>query len=140
MWDFVMKTIEHFKCKSCGCVCLLKALNWITFSFNLNRQKKVIKTNNQTRFFFKVNELKHTMALNGFLDFFQKGKVGSGLHLRSHNVYEIFFYFIYFFCVLNFLKYISHLHFELFNNRFNFLTDISTEKEIYSGNNSILAT
>ncbi|XP_055314446.1 MOB kinase activator-like 3 isoform X1 [Sitodiplosis mosellana] len=28
------------------------------------------------------------MALNGFLDFFQKGKVGSGLHLRSHNTFR----------------------------------------------------
>lgn len=27
------------------------------------------------------------MALNGFLEFFQKGKVGPGLHLRSNNVH-----------------------------------------------------
>lgn len=33
-------------------------------------------------------EIINAMALNGFLDFFQKGKVGSSrLHLRSHNVY-----------------------------------------------------
>lgn len=25
------------------------------------------------------------MSFNGFLEFFQKGKVGSGIHLRAHN-------------------------------------------------------
>lgn len=37
------------------------------------------------------------MALNGFLEFFQKGKVGPGLHLRSNNVYiHAKFLFVYF--------------------------------------------
>lgn len=36
------------------------------------------------------------MALNGFLEFFQKGKVGPGLHLRSHNVYIFGFIFYHF--------------------------------------------
>lgn len=34
------------------------------------------------------------MALNGFLEFFQKGKVGSGLHLRAHNVYTYYYFMV----------------------------------------------
>lgn len=78
------------------------------------------------------------MALNGFLDFFQKGKVGSGLHLRSHNVYIQFLFYLLFLRFKFFEKYFIFS----FNNQFIFdiVVDISTEKEIYSGNNTILAT
>lgn len=48
------------------------------------------------------------MALNGFLEFFQKGKVGSGLHLRAHNVHTFLVFMSFFLHYSLLFPWLSH--------------------------------
>lgn len=74
------------------------------------------------------------MALNGFLEFFQKGKVGAGLHLgASYNVHD----FISYYFPHLFLLFFPDELVELLLNAHSYIADISTEEALHTRHNSI---